>query len=98
MQCGKDDGGGLLDDFQALGEQGSIAVVQVDVVSGGGPGFETNRVGDHKGDSLGFGLTDNLGCGGAALGLVQHKCASSCTRVENSSAEDWPGSKAIFPP
>ena len=72
LECGKDDGGGLLDDFQALGEQGSIAVVEVDVVSGGGPGFQTNRFGDHKGDSLGLGLTHNLGCGGAALGLVQH--------------------------
>ena len=35
-------------------------------------GFQTNRLGDYKGDSLGLGLTDNLGCGGAALGLVQH--------------------------
>lgn len=35
VQSGKDDSGGLLDDFQTLGQQGSIAVVQVDAVGGG---------------------------------------------------------------
>jgi hypothetical protein len=60
FQCGKDDGGGLLDDLQALGQQGSIAVVQVDVISGRGSGFETNCFADNEGDSLGLRLAYNL--------------------------------------
>src|ERR1700744_1460240 len=32
LQRGEDDVGGLLDDFQALGQQGSIALIKLDVV------------------------------------------------------------------
>ena len=32
LQRGKNDGGGLLHHFQALGQQGSVAVVEVDVI------------------------------------------------------------------
>jgi hypothetical protein len=32
LQCGKDDASGLLDDFQALGQQRCVAVVKLDVV------------------------------------------------------------------
>jgi len=32
LQCGEDDGGGLLDDFKAFGQKRSIAVVKLDVI------------------------------------------------------------------
>jgi len=35
VQCSKNDGGGLLNHFQALSKPGSIAVVKLDVIGGG---------------------------------------------------------------
>jgi hypothetical protein len=55
MQCDKNDGG-LPHDFQALGQQGSVAVVQVDIVGGSGAHFHTNGFTHHKRDGLGLGF------------------------------------------
>ena len=33
FECGEDDGGGLLDDFQTLGEQGGVAMIELDIRS-----------------------------------------------------------------
>jgi hypothetical protein len=68
----KDDAGGLLDDFKALGEECRVAVVQVDVVGGCPTRIESNRPADYERDCLGLGLTHGLRGRGAALGLVQH--------------------------
>jgi hypothetical protein len=68
----KDDAGGLLDDFKALGEECRVAFVEVDVVGGRPPRIESNRSADYERDCLGLGLTHGLRGRGAALGLVQH--------------------------
>ena len=32
FECGEDDGGGLLDDFQTLGEQGGVAMIELNIL------------------------------------------------------------------
>ena len=46
-----------------------VAVVQVDVVGGGGSGVQADGLPHHKGHCLGFGLAYGPGGCGAALGL-----------------------------
>ena len=72
FERGKNQAGSLLDDLQALGEQGCVAVVQVDVIRRCPACVEADGLADYKGDCLGFGFAYCLGGCGAPLCLVQH--------------------------
>jgi hypothetical protein len=59
---GKEDcGGSFLDDFQALGEQGRVAVLQVDVICRGSVCLKAYGLADHKRNDLGLGFAQSLG-------------------------------------
>lgn len=70
FECGEDDGGGLLDDFQALSEQGGVAMIQSDVVRRISPAVEFDGGSDHERYRLGFRLALGRGGGDAPLGKM----------------------------
>jgi hypothetical protein len=47
-------------------------VVEVDVICGGGSGFEAHSLADDKRDGLSLGFSHNLSSGGPALCFVEH--------------------------
>ena len=96
LQRGKDDGGGLLDDFQALGQKRSVAVVQVDVVGGCGSGFSPTALPTTNAMASASVSLTTLVVVVRRSALCNISCASSWTSVENSSAFDWPGRMAIL--
>ncbi len=73
-------------------------MIEIDVVGAGRSGFESYGLADHKGDGLGLRLPTTLVVVVLRSALCNISCASSWTRVENSSASDCPGRMAIFPP
>ncbi len=85
----------------ALGKQGRVAVVKVDVVRRRPACFKANGLSHHKGHGLGFGFAYRLGGGGAAFGFVQHsrmptKCSPTLCRQLNF-AEHERGSITSLP-
>ncbi len=62
----------LPDPVQRLHRCLFLAVVELDVVTGGGVGVEVDGFTDHKGDSLGFSLQDRLRSLFHALLVVQY--------------------------
>ena len=90
----------LLDDFQALGEQRSVALIQVDVVGRRVVIDQADRLAHHERDGLGFQApvwSWWLPCVLSAL-CKQSRGLLSWTSVENSSALDCPGRMAMRPP
>jgi 2-haloalkanoic acid dehalogenase type II len=65
----------FLDDFQALGEQGRVPAIQVDVIRRCSVCLKAYGLADDKRNSFGFGFAYCLGGRGATLGPVQHLVA-----------------------
>ncbi len=62
----------MLHDFQAFGEQLGVSVVELDVVTRCGSGFQSQRFADHEGHRFRLGLAHGFGGQGATFALVQH--------------------------
>jgi hypothetical protein len=92
----EDYGGSFLDNFQALGEEGRVAGIEVDVIRRSSVCLKTYGLADHERSGFGLGFAYCLGGCFATLGPVQHRGRQFRHKSENSSAEDWPGNKAIF--
>jgi hypothetical protein len=60
----------MLDDFQALGQECRIAVVETNVVSGRGSGVESHCLADDECNGFGLGLAYDLGGDRTPLGAV----------------------------
>ncbi len=71
FECGEDDGGGLLDGFQTLGEESGVAAIELDIRSAGISGVESDSGSNHKRNCFGLGLAHCLGGGDAPLGTMQ---------------------------
>ena len=69
LQCGENDGGGLLDHFKALGEKGSVAVVERYVVRRSAAGLQSYGLAYNESNGLSLGFADCLGGGAAPLCL-----------------------------
>jgi hypothetical protein len=70
FECGKGNGGGLLDHFQTLGEQGGVAMIEGYVVRRISPAAESDGGSDHERNRFGFRLAHGLGGGDAPLGTM----------------------------
>jgi hypothetical protein len=60
----------MLDDFQALGQECRVAVVETNVVSGRGSGVESNGLANDERNGFSFGLAHHFRGRGAPLGAV----------------------------
>lgn len=99
LQRSEDDSGGLLDAFQALGQQGSISVVEADVVGGCVGVLQTDSLANNKSYGLGLRLANDFGRRRLALGLVQHLVPSHAQESKTpqpstDSAESHPAAVA----
>jgi hypothetical protein len=70
FEGGEDDGGCFLDHFQAFSEQGGVAIVELDIRSGGVSGVESDGGSNHNRNCFGFCLAHGFGGGDTALGTM----------------------------
>src|SRR5947209_8439291 len=71
FQRGENLGSGALNKLKGRGKRGGVAVVELDVIDGGGVGVKSDRVTDYEGNCFRFGLANRLGCVRAAVCAMQ---------------------------